>query len=210
MLTMTSSRSAEQPVSALVRRPGRPRDARADHAILEAAINLAAEVGLAELTVDAVAARAGVSKATIYRRWNSKEALMLDALSVTHAIHREFGPDTGSLRGDLQELARRAFEALSDNRIASCLPDILAASRVSPELRPLANRLLQEKSEPLRQILARAVTRGEIPADTDFDLVHALMFGPMFFLMFTGHRIELKLVNSVIDIVLAGLTTPER
>jgi AcrR family transcriptional regulator len=210
MATMSSPRSDDQPVTTVVRRPGRPRDARADHAILEAAIDLAAEVGLAELTIDAVAARAGVSKATIYRRWDSKEALMLDALGVTHAIHRESGPDTGSLRGDLQELARRAFDALSDNRIASCLPDILAASRVSPELRPLADRLFQEKSESVRQILSKAVARGEIPADTDFDLVHALMFGPMFFLMFTGHQIELELVNSVIDNVLAGLTTPER
>ena len=193
---------------------GRPRDARANHAILEAAIDLAAEVGLAELTVDAVAARAGVSKATIYRRWTSKEALMLDALNANLVVDRAVVPNTASLRGDLQVLSERAAEILNDDRLASCLPDILAASRVSPELRPLAERLMQEKEEPLREILSRSIARGEIPPDTDLDLVHAMLFGPMFYLMFTGRTLGIERFSVVLENVLLGLTnrgtTPER
>ena len=169
-------------------------------------MNLAAEVGLAELTIDAVAARAGVSKATIYRRWTCKEALMLEALSVAHGVDREAVPNTGSLVGDLEELASRATSILADKRVASCLPDILAAARVSPDLRPLAEALMQEKGEPLRQILLSAVRRGEIPADADVDLVQAMLFGPIFYLLYAGHRVDAVRFRAVIDVVLAGLT----
>src|SRR4051794_23051797 len=81
-------------------RRGRPRDARCDHAILQATLDLLAEGGAGSLSIDGVAARAGAGKATIYRRWTSKEALLLEALSTDTSIIES--PDTGTLRGDLE------------------------------------------------------------------------------------------------------------
>src|SRR4051794_4702288 len=81
-------------------RRGRPRDARCDEAILHATLELLVEADAGSLSIDGVAARAGVGKATIYRRWNSKEALLLEALSSDTSIIE--APDTGTLRGDLE------------------------------------------------------------------------------------------------------------
>src|SRR5262245_34265059 len=86
-------------LTAVTPRRGHPRDARCDHAILQATLDLLVEAGAANLSIDGVAARAGVGKATIYRRWSSKEALVLETLS-SDATTIEI-PDTGSLRGDL-------------------------------------------------------------------------------------------------------------
>ena len=112
-----SGAAALSPTEALEpRRPGRPRDARADRAILEATLELAAEFGPLGLSMDAVAERAGVSKATIYRRWSSKEALLLDAWrELAGAIPV---PDSGVLRDDLRVLyaglCRNANETPTD------------------------------------------------------------------------------------------------
>ena len=109
------------------RKPGRPRDARADRAILEATLELASEQGLG-LSMDAVAARAGVSKATIYRRWASKEALVLDAWR--ELVGPMPVPDTGSVRGDLRaiftQLCHHADETPMGHVLPAddrCLPD---------------------------------------------------------------------------------------
>ena len=88
------SETAESPR----RTPGRPRSEASHHAIIEATLELLIESGYGALTMDAVRTRAGVGKATIYRRWSSKEELVSDAIVV---LHEEFDtPDTGSLRGD--------------------------------------------------------------------------------------------------------------
>ena len=159
------------------RKPGRPRDARADRAILEATLDLVGETGLAGLTVDAVAARAGVSKATIYRRWDSKEALVL-------AAWHECGAQLPSARHGLAPGRSRAAVRRHPGRdrqgvMEHVFPQMLAAARVNKELGEDFDRFLHERRRPTREVLRRARDRGELAPDADLELIHDLLVGPI-------------------------------
>jgi AcrR family transcriptional regulator len=146
-----------------LRSPGRPRDPRRDAAIRDAALVLLAEVGYERMTVDAIAAAAGVSKPTIYRRWAGKQELVADAIRL-HPHTQAVAPDTGSLRGDLLAAVRQlADHQLEDAAVAAGLVSRL---RDSAELA----RLIREHAvEAVRgrftQILERAIARGELAAE---------------------------------------------
>jgi AcrR family transcriptional regulator len=114
------------------RRPGRARDPRADKAILAAAVALLTEVGFGGLTVDAVAHRAGVGKATIYRRWDSKERLVLDALSTEHQPLE--APNTGGLRADLMALYEPMTEPVAQQTAVRLMPALAAEAAGNPAL----------------------------------------------------------------------------
>ena len=188
------------------RKPGRPRDARADRAILEATLDLVGETGLAGLTVDAVAGRAGVSKATIYRRWSSKEALVLAAWHECVAVLQP--PDTGTLRGDLEQLCGAIRDGISTGAMQHVFPQMLAAARVNPELGEDFDRYLHARRRPLREVLRRARERGELDADVDLDLVHDLLIGPiMYRALVRGAKPDARMVDSLIGLVLRA-TTP--
>jgi AcrR family transcriptional regulator len=140
--------------------PGRPRDPRRDAAIRDAALGLLADVGYERMTVDAIAAAAGVSKPTIYRRWPGKQELVADVMRCL-PYTRATAPDTGSLRGDLIAAVRQS----ADHQLESAQVTAGLASRLreSPELA----RLVREHAvEAVRRrflaLLVRAVTRGEL------------------------------------------------
>ncbi|HYF24116.1 MAG TPA: TetR/AcrR family transcriptional regulator [Baekduia sp.] len=141
--------------------PGRPRDAARDTAILQAAGDLLAEVGYDAMSMDAVAARAGVSKATIYRRWPGKADLVLATIRARDFFAEEV-PDTGDLRGDLLALfdqARRRLEESSFDHLAG----VLAALRRAPDLaRPVREQLLGLWSARVHTLVERAADRGEV------------------------------------------------
>jgi AcrR family transcriptional regulator len=199
----TDTPATEAGVEPAVRR-GRPRNESCSAAILSATIELVAEVGFAALTVDAVSARAGVGKATIYRRWASKEALMLDAwmsCSPTVAV-----PDTGSLRADLQTLFVGVDRPLNDPTLQRVLPQMIAASRTDPEVREAYRSFVAERRKPVRTVLERAVARGELAADTDLQMVGDLLVAPMMYRwLITEGPVDDAFVGHVIDVVLAGL-----
>src|SRR5438309_2263197 len=111
---------------------GRPREARADRAIIAAALELMAERGVHEVRMDDVAERAGVGKATIYRRYRSKDELVTDALATL--VGRIEIPDTGSTRSDLLALMRQAVELYSGSLAAKLMPTVVDEMRRSPEL----------------------------------------------------------------------------
>jgi AcrR family transcriptional regulator len=145
-----------------LRSPGRPRDPRRDAAIRDAALVLLAEVGYERMTVDAIAAAAGVSKPTIYRRWAGKQELVADAIRL-HPHTQAVAPDTGSLRGDLLAAVRQlADHQLEDAQVAAGLASRL---RDSAEL---AGLIREHAVEAVRgrftQILDRAAARGELAA----------------------------------------------
>lgn len=169
--------AVDAPASPAVRGGGRPRDASRDVAILDAARELLAEVGYGGMTMDAVAGRAGASKATLYRRWTTKSDLAVDA--VTCGLGNDLDPadipDTGSLEGDLLALEqlRRARKSAATDRL---VPGLMAEVRHDPELaRQFHASFVRPKIQQMRTALERARDRGEVPADRDLDLVSTVV-----------------------------------
>lgn len=207
---MNVTSGTTDPVDVPARR-GRPRNESCSTSILSAAIELVAEVGIASLTMDAVAVRAGVGKATIYRRWSSKEALMLDAW-MSCASSPPI-PNTGSLRSDLDDLFLRVDHPLSDEAMQRVFPQMIAAAKVNPEVNQAYTAFLAERRRPINTVLARAVERGELDADTDLQLVGDLLIAPVLYRwLVTDGLVDDQIISSIIDTVLAGLraTTPAR
>ena len=194
--------SAEAPA----RRPGRPRSAQAHQAILAAALELAVEGGLAGMTMEKVAARAGAGKATIYRRWDTKHALMADALrSIAADIQ---APDTGSLRGDFLGLTAQALGANARGALR-LMPRLMSEAAEDPELFAVCRAVLVDpRRAQLRAVLRRGVERGELRADADLDLAIDGLIGPIIYrvLITGGDPAELRgLAARVFDQVMAGL-----
>ncbi|MFG2694027.1 TetR/AcrR family transcriptional regulator [Kitasatospora sp. NPDC048407] len=159
-------------------RRGRPRDAARDRAILDATLAVLAENGYGALTTAAVAARAGVSTATLYRRWSSKDELVI-AAAATHVEDIHAQPDTGTLEGDLRVLLRDKAAALTGEagRLMQALVGE-AAQNVA-----LADALTTAFLEPVHRRVAeavrRAAERGEIAAVAEVDLLGAVVVGPL-------------------------------
>jgi AcrR family transcriptional regulator len=185
------------------RRPGRPRDARADEAILEAAVSVLADRGPAGFTVDEVASRAGCGKATVYRRWPSRAALLLDT---AHQMGLE-PPlvDTGTLRGDLVEILRTLAHKMRDTPAGRILPSVMAEASVDPGMREVLIGFMQDRRDRPRQILRRGVERGELPPDTDVELILDLLGGTVMFReLLAGHPVGDDEIVRMVDRVLAG------
>jgi AcrR family transcriptional regulator len=194
------------------RGPGRPRSARADSAILESAIAVLVERGFAGLSVEQVAERAGVSKATIYRRYPGKNELVIAAMDML-ARATAPAPDTGTLRGDIEALAKIALAGGRDDpRRLLAMPRLVAeAACTDPELFEAVERsLIGPRRGAVRSALERAVERGELPATLDLDVATDLYLGPIiFYMLHTGGRatnLEDRRAQYV-DILTAGLGT---
>jgi len=191
-----------------VRRPGRPRDARVDLAVVEAALFELIENGYAGLSMDKVATRAGVSKASIYRRWASREDLILHAWR-SMGPHKDHTIDTGSLRGDLYAMVDQYACDLGENHMKSLLPQLVAAVHQSPRLKELFNAFVHEQLEPLRIIYQRAQDRGEVRADVNIDIAHKLVTSTVFFsLLMEGELLPPDDLRTSVDLVLHGIVDP--
>ena len=156
------------------RSPGRPRSAEADAAIVQATLEVLMTEGFRGLSVEAVRQRAGVGKATIYRRFPDKEALVRAAVESVHADVSL--PDTGSLMGDIDALWAAAYER------ADYAMRLLADATNHPEMhRIFRTALIDPRRAVARTILERAVERGELRADLDLDTVIDLIVGPVIY-----------------------------
>jgi AcrR family transcriptional regulator len=185
------------------RRPGRPRDEGAAQAILSATMELMAEVGFAGVTVDAVAQRAGVGKATIYRRWESKERLVLDAISAS--TEPAPVPATGSVAGDLGVIYGRMAEQLSQPESRSLLMAMVAQATVDDVVRELLTALVNQRKEVTRTVLRRAIDDGDLPADCDLDLLIDLLGGAVLHrACIVGRPVGPKTVHRIVSTVLNG------
>jgi AcrR family transcriptional regulator len=187
---------------------GRPRDARADAAILEATLALIAEGGVEALRVDDVAERAGVGKATIYRRYRSKDELVVAAVA---ALVGEIKvPDTGSTEADLRSLMRDAVRVYGREPAAHAMPALIAAMNRDPNLaRATREDFLAARRNALRTVIERGIERGELRADLDVELALDVLGGPLFYrLLVTGGPIDAKLANGVVQLLLRGLAPP--
>ena len=180
---------------------GRPRSADATEAILAATLEQLTDAGVAGLSMDVVAQRAGVGKATIYRRWASKEALVLDALR--RAIEPIPVPDEGSLRADLIAYTDELVERFRAGRGSDVLPHLVAASCHDDELRASLDDYIRGRAVNAALLLRRGVERGELPADTDIDLAVEAILGPIFYRhLLSGEPVDRPLARRLVDQVL--------
>jgi AcrR family transcriptional regulator len=185
---------------------GRPRSAEVDLSILAAATAILDERGLAGMSMEEVASRAGVGKATVYRRWPSRGALALDAFMAEFRSQLQV-PDTGTLRGDLLASLRAWSRAVSKTRAGRMLAGLLAEAQRDPQL---AVAWRERVFDPLRAqqktLVDKAVRRGEIPAGTDADVVLDLVFGAAYHRLLQGHLpLSDRFARQVVDLVMDGV-----
>jgi len=200
----STDRSA-QPSTPARRGPGRPRNAAHDEAIVKAVRDLLRASGYGALTIDGVAARAGVGRPTVYRRWPSKAALVIGALS--ELAPEQPSPDTGSLREDLVAIRRRQMELLSSPEGRRVLPGLAADVAEDAELhRCFYDQYVAPWRAAVEEAIGRAVARGEISDNADARLVAEVLTGPMFFrVLFAGEPVTDGALESAVDLVVAGL-----
>ena len=197
-------------MNAIEQRTGRPREARADRAILDATLALMADRGVDDLRVDDVAERAGVGKATIYRRYRSKDALITGAVA---ALVGEIAvPDTGSTEADLLTLMREAVKVYAGTPAAGAMPSLVAAMHRDPELaRAVREGFLAGRRVALAEVLTRAVGRGDLRGDLELELALDVLAGPLFYrLLVTGGPIDDALARGVVDLLLRGFAPTSR
>jgi AcrR family transcriptional regulator len=169
------------------RNKGRPRSARTEEAILAAAAELLNESGLTAMTMEEVAARAGVGKASIYRRWHSKGALALDAF-LREFLEGQPVRDTGTLRGDLIAAVRDWIRTVNGTAAGRILSGVIAEVQNDPRLAAeWRERFVGRVREERRPLLDRAVARGEIPPGSDPDLLLDMLYGPLYHRYLHGH-----------------------
>jgi AcrR family transcriptional regulator len=184
---------------------GRPRSVEADAAIQEATVDLLATEGYAGLTMSGVAHQAGVSTATLYRRWHSKLELVVDVLAVR--AEESPVPDTGSLEGDcraiLQDLVQKARTTQSTPIMAGLIGEIGR----NPELRDaLRANLIAPRRQALNEIFHRAQERGELAGDLDVGIAADLLFGALYQrLLVTGEPVTPRVADKLCDLVLKAI-----
>lgn len=182
-------------------RRGRPRSAEVDEAVLAATVELAGEVGVSRLSMDDVAVRAKVSKATIYRRWSSKEALVLDALR--NAMVPIEDADTGSLRGDLEHYLRELVVRFHSGKMRDVLPHLIGVACHDANLRCSLDDYMQTRRAPLHLIVQRGLARGELSLDTDVDVLIDAILGPFAYRKLLAHTvIDDDFADKLLDLVL--------
>jgi AcrR family transcriptional regulator len=167
--TAADARAARAPAR------GRPRSERRSAAVIAAALTEIAERGIAGMSIESVAARAGVSKVTVYRRWPDKIALGLAALESLPELEV---PDTGTLVDDLRELRVRLLDVFAQSNLADVLPALMAERRRSDHGEAI-RRYVESRSRAFVVVVDRAVERGEIPPAMPTDLLAHLFASPL-------------------------------
>ena len=154
-----------------------PRVERSRRVILSAALDVMGELGYGGLTIEAVAARAGVGKSTVYRHWSGKLELVEDAIRTLKSGFTF--PTTGTVRDRLAAVLRQIAHSMADSTWSSCLPAILDAAGRDPEVMTIHRRLATERRDLLVGLLAEGVATGEVPDGTDLGLLGECLVGPI-------------------------------
>lgn len=188
--------------------PGRPRSERARRAILAAATELLERDGFAGVTVEAIAARAGVSKATVYRWWPNKAAVVMDGFLSTVSSELPF-PRTGSARENLTLHLRALAVALSGG-MGRTVAALIAEAQHDPELaRALRSRWISVRRAEIKGILERGIAEGELRADLDLEVAVDALYGPVYYRLLAGHLpLGKDFADALAEHVFAGLKAP--
>jgi AcrR family transcriptional regulator len=197
---MTKGAAGQQRATATERR----RSIRSHQAILAATTQLLAEVGYTALTIEGVATRAGVGKATVYRWWPSKGALVIEAMST--ALDMVPVPESGDLRKDLLAVGKGIVQTLAHTPAGTVIPALAADIMHDPEMaEQFRNQMIRPRRSAVTQILRRAADRGELPADLDIDLLLDVYAGAVFYrVLVSGEPVTDLLAEQLVSLLLDG------
>ncbi|HWH15777.1 MAG TPA: TetR/AcrR family transcriptional regulator, partial [Miltoncostaeaceae bacterium] len=182
-----------------------PRLERSRAAVLAATVEILCDDGLPAVTVEAVAARAGVAKTTVYRQWDGRAHLVVDALRSTACTVAP--PDSGAVREDLIGLLAGLAHALDTAPWARALAGVAESARHDPALASLHRTFAADCRGPVLEVLTRARSRGEVRPDADLTIAASALAGPLFY----RRLVSLEpldapgLVEAIVDTVLPGL-----
>jgi AcrR family transcriptional regulator len=180
----------------------RGRAERVVTAVLRATHEALGRVGYSALRIEEVAARSGVNKTTIYRRWPTKAELV--AASMRAADEEQEQPDTGTLRGDLLHVLLQSIR-MCQTPTGRGIVRMLQMERADPEVEALARGLREARRRRNRALVERAIARGELPAASNTDLILDLVFAPIYArLVHRGEDVPESYAEAVLDVVLSG------
>jgi AcrR family transcriptional regulator len=186
------------------RSPGRPRSEEARLAILRSTLKILGKHGFADFTIEDVAAHAGVGKATVYRWWPNRAALIADAFasSTTRALHF---PDTGSVYSDMSQQMRQLVKIFRSRR-GRIVSAMLAAGQSDKDLiAAFRERFLKPRRQEAYVTLRRGIARGELRRDEDLDLLLDSLYGPIYMRFLIRHaKMTSDFIDRLCDLVLGG------
>jgi AcrR family transcriptional regulator len=194
------------------RKPDR-RVERSKQAILDATRELLAKEGdVGSLTVEAVAARSGVAKTTIYRRWRDKWQLALDAVMIDMLPRFANPVDVGDTRKELITFVDSVTKLWASPPYAPAMQGLISEIATEPELaRVYREQVVEPRREQLTPVIERGIARGDLRPETDLRLVHELLVGPILYrLLLSGPPLDRKLTTSLVDAVLNSFSPDGR
>jgi AcrR family transcriptional regulator len=175
-------------------------------AVLEATLAELAAGGYPALSFEGIARRAGVNKTTLYRRWGTRENLILDAL-LELGRERVPIPDTGSLRQDLVDYGAAIVASNASPEVEAVVRAVVAMGQSEPDVADAGRRYWSTRLELAGQMIERAIARGELPAHADAHLVVEAIVAAIYFrLLMSGATLDTEFVEAVADLVTTGAT----
>jgi AcrR family transcriptional regulator len=200
-MALTSETPGDEEVVTAELRPN--RRARTEQAILAATRELLVEGGVHGLTVEGVAARAGVAKTTIYRRYRSKDELAL-AVLIDMVEHVASIPDLGDTRAELVMFVNRAVKILGSTLMGRVMQGLVSDLATDRELaRAFQERVVAVRVAEMQRIIDRGIARGDIRPDGDYQLANELFFGPVYYrLLLSGRPLSRNLAGRIVDAIL--------
>jgi len=180
-----------------------PRVERSKTQVLEAARALLKEVGFRGVTIEALSARSGVAKTTIYRHWNNAAEIIVQ--SFTAVMHRAVRVDSGSLRGDLLTLLSGMASTMHDRDWIAAATSMMEAAMYDQDLKVLQEEFIRQSKAPMREAIQLGIDRGEIAENTDIDFLIAQLCGPFFYqCLVLQQPMSAEKVSVVVDSSLAS------
>lgn len=187
---------------------GRPRSEEVHQAILDATRDLLIANGYDRLRLEHVATKAGVGKATIYRRWSSKEELAQALLEQLASPHTDV-PDTGDTRGELLRTMTNSIRSLQESAFGPVVRALLSQIAINPLLgNPFRDRVVRARREQVSRVIKRGIVRGDLRDDVDSNVALELLMGPVYFRLVFGGRLDDAFARQVVDGVLDGYRAP--
>ena len=199
-----ASRNSDATIVPARKTVGRPRSDRAHRAILNAARVELVENGFSRFRLEHVAARAGVAKATIYRRWPSKEALAQDLLAQLAAPHIAVA-DVGDTRAELRATVASVVHAVAETDYGPVIRALLSQIAINPALGdPFRETIVRARREEVARVIGRGIERGDLRVEADLGVATELLVGPVYFRLMFGGELGSDFAERIADGVYCG------